>query len=53
MARTEERKKNFRNISCEVNNSLFKKLEWEAKLRGTSKAEIIRAALRDYLYIVK
>ena len=52
MARTEERKKNYKNVSCELTNSMWEKLDKEAKLTRSSKAEIIRKSLSNYLYRV-
>ena len=53
MGRTEERKSNFKILSCEVPNSLYRKLDIETKAMRKTKSEMIRSALNDYLYPVK
>lgn len=50
MGRTPERKKSHHVVSCEVTKGLFSKLGEESKAKGKSKSELIRTALRDYLY---
>ncbi|QOS66730.1 ribbon-helix-helix protein, CopG family [Eggerthella guodeyinii] len=52
MGRTEERKNNFKILSCEVPNSLYRKLDSETKLMRKTKSEVIRSALNHYLYSV-
>lgn len=53
MGRTEERKRDYRILSCEVPKSLSERLTEETETAGKSKSEIIRTALRDYLDTAK
>lgn len=53
MGRTPDRKKSHHVVSCEVTRTLFNKIGEESNAKGVSKSEVIRTALRDYLYIAE
>ncbi len=53
MARSEESKKNYKNLNVEVPKEFNEYIIETAKLLGVSKSDLVRIALRNYLPIVR